>query len=184
MGFLQGLGQSIGAAFAPAATAQGAAGASPGWGTLATGVNAGANIAAGIGGLEENQFKAKVAGMNAEAALRAGTLAEQSSKLKYGALEAEQKVAQAANGVQVGSGSALAVRESTERISAMDAALIHYNAARQAFGEAAQAQAYKAAGVGALAKGLSGAATSFLSGANSLSDKWLAYQRSGAMAGG
>lgn len=181
MGFLQQAGGAIGSAFAPSATASGAAAQSLGMGTLATGVNVASNIIGGIGGLEQGQFAASVAGRNSGNALLAGQEAEEASKLKYGGLEAKQTVAQAANGVQVGSGSAAATKTSTELVSSMDAALIHYNAATQAFGEAEQGSLDRAAGKGALAKGVFGAGASFLSGANSLSDKWLQYKLSGAL---
>lgn len=181
MGFLNEAGADIAKAFAPTATASGAAAQALGYGTIATGINVGANIAAGIGGLQEAQFASKIAGQNSAAALLAGQEAESASKMKYGALEAEQTTAQAANGVQVDSGSALKTRQSTEAISSMDAALIHYNAARQAYGESTQAMIDKAAGQGALMKGVLGAGASFLSGAQSLSDKWLQYKLSGAL---
>jgi len=183
MGFLANVGAQIGEAFSPPATAQGTAGASLGWGTLATGANVGAQLAEGIGGAQRYEYAAKVAGQNAQAALTAGQEAESASKMKYGALEAEQKAAQAANGIQVTSGTAEAVRRSTEAVSAMDAALIHYNAARQAFGEQTQASLYKQAATGSLIKGALNAGVSFLSGAESLSDKALAYRRSGAYGG-
>lgn len=183
MGFLSTLGAGIGSAVAPAASAAGTAGASLGWGTLATGANAMGNLLQGVGQAQQYGYAAKVAGQNSEAALSAGQQAESASKMKYGALEAEQKATQAANGIQVTSGSAEAVRHSTEEIGAMDAALIHYNAARQAFGESTQASLYKSAAKGALVKGVANAATSFLGGANALSDKALQYKLSGAMGG-
>lgn len=180
MGVLNQAGAELGQAFAPSATASGAAGQSLGLGTLATGVNVAAQVEAGIGGLQQANFKAKVDSDNSAAALLAGQEAESASKMKYGGLEAKQVVAQAANGVQVREGSAARTVASTEAISSMDAALIHYNAARQAYGESLQATVDKKAGQGAFAKGIFGAGTSFLSGAQSLSDKWLSYQLSGA----
>lgn len=180
MGILNQAGAELGQAFSPSATASGAAASSLGLGTLATGVNVGAQVAAGIGGLQQANFAAKVASGNASAALLAGQEAESASKMKYGGLEAQQVVAQAANGVQVREGSAAKTVASTEAISSMDAALIHYNAARTAYGESMQAMVDKKAGQGALVKGIFGAGASFLSGAQSLSDKWLQYKLSGA----
>jgi hypothetical protein len=182
MGFLNELGADIGKAFAPTATASGAAAQSLGYGTIATGVNVASQVMAGIGGLQQAQFQSKVASSNAAAALAAGQEAESASKMKYGALEGEQKVAQAANNVQVDSGSALKTRLSTEAVSSMDAALIHYNAAREAYAQSTEASLDRAAGQGALMKGVLGAGTSFLSGAQALSDKWLQFKQSGAMA--
>lgn len=180
MGILNQAGAELGQAFAPSATANGAAAASLSLGTFATGVNVAANVASGIGGMQQGNFQAKLAGQNAEAALLAGQEAESASKMRYGALEGKQIVEQAANGVQVREGSAARTVASTEAISSMDAALIHYNAAKQAYGENLQAMVDKKAGQGAFAKGIFGAGTSFLSGAQSLSDKWLQYKLSGA----
>lgn len=184
MGFLNEAGAALGQMFSPGASAAANASSSLGWGTLSTGVNVAANVAAGLGGLQQANFAAKVAGQNEQAALLAGQSAESASRMKYGALKAEQTVDSAANGLEVGTGSAAALTHSTDLISDMDASLIHYNAARQAYGERMQSQAYKAAGRGALAKGMLGAGTSFLSGAQSLSDKWQAYQMSGTMKAG
>lgn len=181
MGILNQAGAELGQAFAPSATANGAAAASLGYGTMATGINVASNIAAGVGGMQQADFQAKLAGDNSAAALLAGQEAESASKMKYGGLEAKQIVEQAANGVQVREGSAAKTVASTEAISSMDAALIHFNAARQAYGESLQASVDKSAGKGALAKGVFGAGASFLSGAQSLSDKWLQYKMTGAL---
>ncbi len=156
--------------------AAGAAGASTAAGGLGTALSAGGSIMSGIGGLQQGLFAAKVARENARQALIAGQSAESASKLRYGALAAEQKAGFAANGVSVDSGSAQAVQQSTQRISALDAALIHFNAAREAYGEKFQAQLDTRAGVGALEKGLMGGADSFLSGAQSLSSKWSTFK--------
>lgn len=180
MGVLNTAGADIGKAFAPSLTASDAAGASLGLGTVATGVNVAAQVAAGIGGMQQANFESKIAGQNSAATLLAGQEAESASKMRYGALEGKQRVAQAANGVQVNEGSAEKTIESTEAISSLDAALIHFNASREAYGESMQSMVDKKAGRGALAKGVMGAGTSFLSGAQSLSDKWLAYKLSGA----
>lgn len=181
MGILQEAGGALGAAFSPAATAGGAAAQSLGLGTVATGINAVAPLISASGQKSQADFAASVADQNAQAALLAGQTAGSASKMKYGALEAEQDVSQAANGVQVDSGSALKTRQSTEAISSMDAALIHYNAEREAYGQSTQATLDRAAGKGAIAKGVLAAGTSLLSGAQSLSDKWLQYKLSGAL---
>lgn len=151
--------------------AAGAAGAAEGAGQLGTLLSAGGSIASGIGGFQQGMFAAKIARENARQALNAGQNAESTSKMRYGALEAEQTAGYAANGVSVDSGSAQAVKSSTERISALDAALIHFNAAREAYGENFQASLDKRAAVGSLFKGLAGGADSFLGGAQSLSSK-------------
>lgn len=185
MGFLQQGGQNIGSwASGGVADAPGLASRSLGLGALATGADMVGNLFSGIGGMQQANFAASIARQNASAALQAGEFAGESSKLKYGALEAQQKTGAAANGISVDSGSVQATLKSTEAISALDAMAIKFNASRQAYAENTQASLDEAAGRGALAKGLLGAGTSFLSGASSLGDKWLAYKRSGATVGG
>lgn len=183
MGILSTAGAAIGQAFAPPATAAGEAGASLGMGTLSTGVNVVGNVLEGIGGYQQAQYQSKLAAANAVNATLAGQTAEESSKLRYGGLAAEQKTATAANGVQVDSGSAARAVQSTQEIGGLDAAMIHYNALKEAYGLEAQAGVDKTVARNSLVSGGFKAATSFISGASSLSDKWLQYQRSGALAG-
>lgn len=183
MGILNQMGSMVGQAFAPPATAGGTAGAATTWGTLSTGLNVGGAVLSGVGGYEQAQYQAKLAGRNAEAAAAAGQFAESASKMKYGALEAGQKTSAAAGGVDVGSGAVKATIDSTKEIGALDATMIHYNAMRESMGLAAQSAVDKSAGRGAVVGGLLKAGTSFLSGANSLSDKWLDFGRVGIKAG-
>src|SRR6185369_5506195 len=154
----------MGALLASAGTAAGAAGASTSLGTLATGLQVAGQVAGGIGGLQQGMFAAKVARRNAESTRMAGQAEESASRLKYGALKAEQKAAFAANGISVDSTSVDKTLASTQTISDMDAALIHYNAALKAYGYDQEAEMAKAAGRGALVSGLFGAAGSFLGG--------------------
>lgn len=183
MGILANAGQAVGQAFAPPATAAGTAGSSLGWGTLATGMNVGGAVLQGVGGYQQAQYQAKLAGGNAENAQLSGDYAEEASKMRYGALAANQKSGAAARGVDVGSGAVAATVGSTQEIGALDAAMIHYNAMKEAYGLNAQAAVDKSVARNSIVSGAMRAGTSFLSGANALSDKWLTYQRSGAEAG-
>jgi len=183
MGILNSAGAAIGQAFSPPSSAAATAAASLGAGTLATGMEVGGNLLQGVGGYQQAMFQAKLAGRNAENAQAAGDYAEEASKLRYGAAGAQQKVNAAARGVSVDSSSVANTLKSTAEVGALDAAMIHYNAMREAYGLNAQAAVDKAAGRGAVVGGLFKAGTSFLSGAQSLSDKWLQFQRSGALAG-
>lgn len=182
MGFLQGVGSSIGSwAAGGVKDAPGMASRSLDLGALATGADISGQLLSGIGGMQQANFAAAVARQNASSALQAGQFAGESSNLKYGALEAEQKTSAAANGVSVDSGSVQNTINSTKAISAIDAMAIKFNASREAYAQNTQASLDEATGRGALAKGLLGAGTSFLSGASSLGDKWLAYKRTGAL---
>jgi hypothetical protein len=183
MGILANAGAAVGQAFAPPSTAAGTAAESLGYGTLATGMNVGSALLSGVGGYQQAQFQAKLAGRNAENAQLSGDYAEEASKMRTGALAAEQTTSAAARGVSVDSGSVQRTVQSTREIGALDAAMIHYNAMKEAGMLESQSDVDKAAGRGAIVGGLLKAGTSFLSGANSLSDKYLTYQRSGAMAG-
>lgn len=184
MGFLAPTGAAIGQAFAPTATAAATAQSALGWGTFSTAANVTGDLLSGIAAGQQANFAAKVAGQDAFAARAAGQYEESAAKGRTTAAVASAKAAQAANGVSVDSGSAENVRGAIQRFGDLDAAMIHYNAARQAYADEAQAGLYKMAGRNAAVGSLFKAGSSFLTGARSLSDKWLAYQRSGALAGG
>ncbi len=177
MGTLAGIGGQLGQYMAGAGTAGSLASRSLGWGALATGVDVAANTALGIEGFQQGQYRSDTLRQAAGDVRLAGQIEESASKARYTRLGAEQKVAQAANGIQVDSGSAEAVRDSTAAVGAMDAAMIHYNAMREAFGMDVEANLAKRAGRTALIQGAAGAGVSFLSGTRSLGDKWLQYKR-------
>lgn len=183
MGFLSNWGAAVGQNFAGPATAASAAQRSLQWGTLATGANVAGSLIGGIEGLQQGQYAASVMGRNAATARREGQIAETGQKMRTTAAVSSAKAEQAASGIDVNSKSAVAVRDAIQTQGAMDAALIHYKAASEAYADETQAALYKKAGRAALAKGVAGAGLSFLSGASSLSDKWMQYQRSGALNG-
>lgn len=171
MGFLQ--------SFTSAASA---ATASSGLSMLSSGLSAIGDITSGIGQNQMAGFQAQIASnnaaierQNAAASLQAGQMSEMQSKLRTGLLIGEQKAAQGANGFDVNMGSNAQVRQSTSDIGAMDAALIHYNAARTAFGQQMEANVQEAqsaldkkAGQNAIWSGLFKAGTTLISGASSL----------------
>ncbi len=177
MGTLSEMGAGIGQQWAGGTDAASLARRSMGYGALATGLDVGANIGAGIGAVQQSQYAAKNLNQQSEAVRRAGQYEESAVKGKFTRLEATQKVTQAASGIDTNSKSAVAVRDATADIGAMDAAMVHFNAAREAYGLEKQASLIKRAGAYGAVRGVAGAATSFLSGASSLSDKWLAYKR-------
>lgn len=174
--------------------ASSAAQGSMNFGGASTALQGVSDVLSGVGGMEQYNYRAQVAQnnaavekSNADAALAAGQAEESNSKLRTGMTMAAQKAAQAANGINVNVGSPAQVRQSTANVGAIDAAMIHYNAARAAFGEqalaanyAAQAKLDRRAGVGALTEGLFKGASSILSGASSLSEKYAQFKLSGA----
>lgn len=128
---------------------------------------------------------------NAKQALASGQYEESASKLATGQLVADQKAAQAANGLDVNVGSPVDVRDTTRSLGAMDAAMIHFNAAREAFGyesEASnldtQSSMYAKAAKGAKSASKLKIASTLIGGASSLASKWSSYKQSGAMGGG
>ncbi len=164
------------------------------WGAAATGLDAAGALFSGIGGYKQAAYQAsvaannaKIAGMNAENAMAAGGYAESLQKLKTGQEVGAQLAAQGASGVDVSIGSPAQVRASTEFSGALDAAMIHYNAAKEAFGEKVQQSAFEAqakldrmAAYGSFGSGVLKAGSTLLSGASSLSAKAAQFKLSGA----
>jgi hypothetical protein len=183
MGILNQIGTTATQMLVPGTSAQSLADASITRGAVGTGMEAGGDLLQGVGGYQQALYQAKLAGRNAENVQASGDYQEEASKMRYGALGAQQKADAAARGVSVDSTSVANTLKSTAEIGGLDAAMIHFNAMREAYGLTSQAAVDKAAGRNAAVGGILKAGTSFLSGAQSVSDKWLAYQRSGAMVG-
>lgn len=123
-----------------------------------------------------------IAGGNAEAAQAAGRSKAEAQDYKTRFLIGEQKVNQAASGVDVNSGSPLAVRASTAELGRLDALTLLYNADKEAVGFKNKANEFQSESVLQEAKaknyenaGSIGVATSLLGGASSFSDKWISY---------
>lgn len=181
---LASAGTAIGAgasALAGAGTAAGAASSSLDAGSLSTILNVGGDIVSGIGGLQEGLYKSAVAKANAANSLQAGQYAGEASKIRTGQTIGAQKAAFAANGVDVSSGSPQDVMNSTKAFGDLDAMMLKFNAERESQGYRMEAAMAKRAGVGRFVGGLFGAGQDFLSGANSLGDKWSKLKNSGAL---
>lgn len=161
------------------------------WGALATGVGAAGEYASGVGASQQYLYQAQVAANNAQitrenatSGLATAGYAESAQKMETGQLVSTQRAAQSANGVDVAIGSPLAVRESTMSLGAMDSAVLHFNAAKAAYGldaEAAnldtQSSLYRAAASNAKRVGASKAFSTILAGATSISGKMSQYQQ-------
>jgi len=200
-GALSSAGAALGSMFAGGAAAAGAGGAaaaassSLGLGALSTGLSTVGGVLGAVGTYQQGMFQSKIATYNAqlaeqgkEAALTAGSNAESIKRMQTGKLVGEEAAAQAAGGVDVGGGSAEQVRNATKVSGEMDALNIRYNAARSAYGyqqeafsDLLQAQSARQSAVSGLVGGIFKAGSSFISGASSLTDKWLQYQMSGAL---
>lgn len=201
---LSSAGAAIGSMFAGSAAAGGAAAAgsaaaaassSLSLGTLATGLSTVGGVLGAVQSYQSGMFQSKLASYNEKlaqgntrASLEAGQNAEEIKRMQTGKLIGSEAAATAASGIDVNSGSPTAVRQATAQAGEMDALNIRYNAARQAYGysqeafsDYLQSKADQESAVSGLVGGLFKAGGSFLSGASSLTDKWLQYQLSGAL---
>lgn len=179
MGILNNIGQMYGLRANPGIvdpTALGAAQTSMGFGTLATGMSAAGDIVEGIGGAQMMRYRAAVASNDAQAALLAGQQAEGASKIRYGLAGSEAIASTASRGVGVSGGSAEANYQRIKQMGAIDAAMLHANAAREAYGYDTQAALDRKAAGNLLVKGIMGGAQTLVGGAYGLSDKWLQYK--------
>jgi hypothetical protein len=127
-----------------------------------------------------------IAERNAAAATEAGGVAGQVNDLKTKNLVGQQLVTQAANGLDVNSGTNVAVRQSTADLGHLDTLTIIQNAAKQAAGFRAQGTNFTAesdlqisAGNYAREAGDINIATSLLGGATGVADKWAGYKSKG-----
>lgn len=127
-----------------------------------------------------------IAERNAQQATEAGGVAGQTQDLKTRNLLGTQLVTQAANGLDVNSGTNLNVRQSAADLGHLDTLTIINNAAKQSAGFRAQGTNFTAesdlqtsAGKFAQEAGNINIATSLLGGASSVSDKWLNYKSKG-----
>jgi Na+-translocating ferredoxin:NAD+ oxidoreductase RnfC subunit len=86
---------------------------------------------------------AKMARDAARSARDRGSQQQMASRMKYGALRGEQATAIGASGISVNSGSAADILTNTKAMSDYDAAVIHNNAAREAWSYDTQAAQYR-----------------------------------------
>ncbi len=130
-----------------------------------------------------------IAKRNADQATAAGGIAGQNNDLKSKNLAGQQLVAQASNGLDVGSGTNVNVRDSAANLGHLDTLTILANAAKNSAGFKAQGANFTAEGVldtkaaeNAKTAGEFDVAKSLLGGASSFSDKWVGYSNKGVFA--
>lgn len=162
--------------------------------TVSMGASAAGGLTSAFGGYESGQaasqmygYQSAVAQLNSKIALQnrdyALATGEQQAQ-SYGTGAAQRfgaiRAAQGASGVDVGSGSSLDVQAGQRRATAIDLNTIRTNAARVAYGyevqstqDKAQSQLYDMASSDAAKAGGIKALGSLISGAGSVSDKWL-----------
>lgn len=115
-------------------------------------------------------YNAQVYGQQAADALQRGREAEYRYRENVSRVTGSQRAALAANGVDLGQGSALDILAETDALGSRDAALIRLNAEREAYGyQTRQAQArFAARSINPLAAGF----TSFVNGAGNVATAW------------
>jgi hypothetical protein len=123
------------------------------------------------------EINARVAESQARTELLAGQRREQASRLSTAQLKSSQRTALAANGVDLGEGSAVELQTSTDLMGEIDANTIHANAVRSAWGYRTQAtnstnDAIMRRGAAAgISPGMS-AASSLLGSAGTVASSW------------
>lgn len=130
---------------------------------------------------------ARLAELGAQSALSQGAQQSASLTLKAGQLKSRQRASLAANGVDLGVGSAAEIQASTELMKEVDKNQLELNALRNAWGYRAQGVNYQNE---ALAKRAQAASTSpamalaggLLSGATSVASSWYMFSKDGALA--
>lgn len=131
---------------------------------------------------------AVLAKQNADQAIAAGGVAAQTNDLKTKNLVSTQLVTQAANGLDVNSGSNVNLRESAESLGHLDTLTILNNALKnsrsakiQAMNFEAEAGLNKASAENAETAGTLNIMTSLLGGATGVADKWSGYKSKGVV---
>lgn len=122
---------------------------------------------------------AAIASQNASYALKSGNFNESVQRMKTDAFASSQKARQAANGLNVNTGTPVDVRQGTQTLGELDALTIRNNAAREAYGYqtqgsnfTAQSELDKAAASHDTTAGYINAGSSILGSASSISQKF------------
>lgn len=141
------------------------------------------------------RFQAQMAELNAAQAekaaqqtLRAGQFEEQATRMRTAQLKSTQRASMAANGIDLGSGSALQVLTSTDYMGEVDANTVAANAVRAAWGQRLDAVNMQndALMARATASGINpgmAATSSLLGSAGQLAGQWYGLKQSGAFGG-
>lgn len=155
-------------------------------GVAGSAVSAGGQLVGGAAAQNAANYRAQVASnnaqiaeQNADYAIAAGQQKASTESLKGAAIGGKIKAAQAASGVDVNTGSPVAVQESQREGAKLDAETVLANAEMQAYGYRSQATSFKAESVldkaggdAAMTGAMIGATGSLLSSASGLGFKW------------
>lgn len=131
---------------------------------------------------------ARIAELGAQSELQRGQREEQAVRLKTARLKSAQRVALAANGVDLGEGSAAEIQASTDYMGEIDAETVASNAVRSAWGYRTQAMNYqndalmKTTAASNINPGRQ-AASSLLGSAGQVASSWYSLNKQGAFKG-
>lgn len=127
---------------------------------------------------------ATMAGYQAKEAIRQGQIEEQNQRLKTAAMYGDQRAQLAANGLDLGEGTATELLTTTKYMGERDALTIRDNASRKAWAAQVQEQGFtdeasmktaSADGINPLMAG----ATSLMGSASNVADSWYKAKKSG-----
>lgn len=126
---------------------------------------------------EVADYNSRIAEIKTKYAKQSGQQQEVSSRLNTAAIKSNQRVALAAGNVELNSGTAARVQDTTDVMGEIDAENIQANAIKAAWGYSAEASNYRSqsAGYGAQAGQISAGTAGFsslLGGATSVADRW------------
>jgi hypothetical protein len=134
------------------------------------------------------EINARMSELQAQAAISRGNSVEQQVLMDLSRTKSSQKVAFAANGVDLSSGVVQDVRDSTNMLADIDITNVRLNAAREAFGYRTQAvnERTRASMARTTASGISpglNMATSLLGSGGSVAERWYMMNRTGGLGG-
>lgn len=165
---------------------------------IGAGVSAYGQMQAGKAAQSAANYQAAVASNNkiiadraAADALKRGETAESQHRQQVAALKGRQRAVMAGNGVVVDQGSALDITTDTAGQGEFEALTIRSNAEREAYNHKVQGMGFQAdaglltmRGDSAAQAGMTGAASSLLSGAGAVAGKWYDMKKAGVGSGG
>lgn len=130
------------------------------------------------------RINARIAELGARSALDRGQKEVAGLTLQAGQLKSRQRAAMAANGIDLGTGSAAEVQASTDIMKEIDKNTIEANAVRSAWGYRTEAANYQSAammkeGSAAGINPLMAGASSLLTGATQVASSWYQFKRNG-----
>lgn len=143
---------------------------------------AGAERDAGRYQAEVAEVNAKQSDYRAEQAGRIGAIREEQHRAQVRKLAGTQRATMAANGIDVGSGTALALVDETYTLGEQDALTIRYNAMNEAWGHRETASELRQQGQFANYRGKAASQATYLTTAATVGGQYAQYLQRGAKA--